>query len=356
MDSYQLPSLENFKTKLNDKQTSLIVLKNNRGMEVALTNYGARIVSLLVPNKAGTPVDVVLGFKSIADYLSADEIYHGATIGRFANRIKNGSFELNGKTYHITPNDGSNALHGGKQGFHNQIWDDNVHNASAVTFYYSSPDGEEGFPGNLTVSVNYTLTDDNELKISYQAQSDADTHINLTNHAYFNLNGEGSGDVLHHLIQIDADEFLPINSQHLPTGQRAPVANSPFDFRQPRALGSEIEQDNEQLVNGDGYDHAYVIQESTISEPTEAASALAPESGIQLIVYTTEPGVQFYTGNALSGKDHGKSGKPYAKRHAFCFETQHFPDSPNQASFPSTLLAAGKTYTSQTIYRFKVIK
>ena len=325
-------------------------------MEVALTNYGARIVSLIVPNKAGNPVDVVLGFKSIADYLTADEIYHGATIGRFANRIKSGSFELHGKTYHVEPNNGPNALHGGKNGFHNQIWDRRINNPNAVTFYYSSPDGEEGFPGNLNVSVSYVLTDDNELKINYRAQSDADTHINLTNHAYFNLNGEGSGDVLHHLIQIHADEFLPIDSLHLPIGQRAPVTDTPFDFRHPRALGSEIEQHTEQLINGEGYDHTYVIRESIAPEPTKVASALAPESGIQLSVYTTEPGVQFYTGNALSGKDKGKSGQPYAKRHAFCFETQHFPDSPNQASFPSTLLAAGKTYTSQTIYRFKVIK
>ncbi|GAA4782154.1 galactose mutarotase [Olivibacter ginsenosidimutans] len=353
----KLPLLEDFKAKIGDKSTALIILKNSRGMQVALTNFGARIVSIIVPDKSGNPTDVVLGFNTISQYLEADEIYHGTTVGRYANRIAGGSFSLNGKTYHIEPNNGSNALHGGKNGFHQHIWDRRLHNPTGVTFYYNSPDGEEGFPGNLNTSVDYFLTEDNELKIHYRATTDQDTIVNLTNHAYFNLNGEGAGEVLDHFIQINAETFLPINGQHVPTGEVATVENTPFDFRQSRLLSSTIHDQEQQLLHGEGgYDHTFVLALQKRYEPVLVASAYATQSGIKLDVSTTEPGVQFYTGNALSGKDKGKSGNAYAKQHAFCFETQHFPNAPNQPEFPSTILKAGHTYRSQTIYRFNVIK
>jgi len=358
MSHYKLPLLKYFKAKRGEKSTALIILKNDRGMQVAFTNFGARIVSLIIPDKFGNPTDVVLGFNSISEYFEADEIYHGATIGRFANRIKGGAFQLNGKTYHIEPNNGPNALHGGRNGFHNQIWDRRLHNPNGITFYYSSPDDEEGFPGTLNTSVDYLITDDNELKISYRARSDQDTFINLTNHAYFNLNGEGSGEVLDHTMQINANEYVPINEHQIPLGKLLPLAATSFDFRQPKVLAAHIhDQDQQLLYAGGGYDHTYVLHKQTgTQEPTLAAVAYAAHSGIKLEVLTTEPGVQFYTGNALSGKDKGKSGKVYGKQHAFCLETQHFPDTPNQTTFPSALLKAGEIYNSQTIYRFNVIK
>lgn len=357
MTKYKLPLLKDFKTKGGEKSTALIILKNNRGMQVALTNYGARIVSLIVPDKKGNLVDVVLGFSNINGYLEADELYHGATIGRYANRISNGTFELNGLQYTIQANNGPNALHGGKNGFHSKIWDRRLNNPNQVTFYYTSPDGEEGFPGKLTVSVDYLLTDSNELIINYRANSDKDTIINLTNHAYFNLNGEGAGSIVDHIIEIAANEFLPINDVQIPLGEQRPVNNTLFDFRKAKRLSADITKEDEQLKSGgDGYDHTFVLSKTTISKGEVAASAYSEESGIKLEVLTTEPGIQFYTGNALTGKDRGKSGQAYAKQHAFCFETQHFPDAPNQTQFPSPILRAEQSFQSQTIYRFQVQK
>jgi len=357
MTHYKLPLLIDFKKKGGEKSTALIILKNNRGMQVALTNYGARIVSIIVPDKQGKPTDVVLGFDSIEGYLIADEIYHGATIGRFANRIKNGTFRLDEKTYSTEPNNGPNALHGGKNGFHNKIWDRRLQNPNGVTFYCTSADHEEGFPGNLTVSVDYLLTDNNELKISFRAKSDQDTVINVTNHAYFNLNGEGEGDVLDHTIYISANEYIPIDDKQIPTGEILAVTDTPFDFREPKALLQHIHEDHLQINRGGGgYDHNFVLDKERTDGQHVVASAYTAKSGIRLEVLTTEPGVQFYTGNALSGKDVGKSGRNYARQHAFCFETQHFPDSPNQPAFPSTLLKAKQIFQSQTTYRFNVIK
>ncbi|MEH6304765.1 aldose epimerase family protein [Olivibacter sp. CPCC 100613] len=356
MARYKLPLLKDFKTKGGGKSSALVILKNNRGMQVALTNYGARIVSLIVPDKKGNLIDVVLGFSSITNYLQADESYHGATIGRYANRINKGTFELKGVTYKVEPNNGSNALHGGRNGFHTKIWDRRLNNPNQVTFYYTSADGEEGFPGKLTVSVDYLLTDDNELQLSYRATSDQDTIINLTNHAYFNLNGEGSGSILDHVVEIAADQFLPINDVQIPLGELRSVNDSPFDFRKPRPISSSILNDDEQLKRGGGYDHTFVLHRNNTDKKYVAASAYSTQSGIKLEVLTTEPGIQFYTGNALTGKDKGKSGNSYAKQHAFCFETQHFPDAPNQAHFPSPILRAGQSFQSQTIYRFHVQK
>lgn len=357
MAHYKLPLLKDFKKKGGEKSTALILLKNHSGMQVALTNYGARIVSIVVPDKQGHLTDVVLGFNTIDAYLNADESYHGATIGRFANRIRGGRFQLHGKAYTITPNNGPNALHGGHNGFHSKIWDRRLQQPNGVTFYCTSADGEEGFPGKLTVSVDYFLTDHNELKISFRAKSDHDTIINLTNHAYFNLNGEGSGEVLDHTIHIAASAFLPIDSNQIPTGALAPVADTPFDFRKAKVLDKDFHQEDLQIHHGGGgYDHTFVLDQTVRDGQSVAASAYAEASGIKLEVLTTEPGIQFYTGNALSGKDEGKSGRTYAKQHAFCFETQHFPDSPNQKAFPSTELRAGEAYQSQTTYRFNVIK
>lgn len=357
MAHYKLPLLKDFKKKGSEKSTALIILKNNRGMQVALTNYGARIVSIVVPDKQGKPTDVVLGFNNIDAYLTADESYHGATIGRFANRIQEGRFQLNGQYYTIEPNNGPNALHGGKNGFHSKIWDRRLQHPNGVTFYCTSEDGEEGFPGKLTVSVDYFLTDSNELEISFRAKSDQDTIINLTNHAYFNLNGEGAGEVLDHLIQINAKEYVPIDNQQIPTGTLASVTDTPFDFQKARLLSNALRENHPQINHGGGgYDHTFVLHQAVRDGKSVAASAYAKDSGIQLEVLTSEPGIQFYTGNALNGKDVGKSGRSYQRQHAFCFETQHFPDSPNQATFPSTLLKAGETFQSQTTYRFNVIK
>jgi len=357
MVHYSLPVLNNFKKKQKNKSTALIILKNNRGMQVALTNYGARIVSIIVPDKNGISTDVVLGFNSIDEYFAADEIYHGATIGRYGNRISHGRFTLNGTAYTIEPNNGRNALHGGKNGFHHQIWDRRINNPNQVTFYYVSPDGEEGFPGALNTSVSYLLTDNNEVEIRYQATTDKDTIVNLTNHAYFNLDGEGKGDILDHVITLKSHHYVPIDDQQIPTGEISTVTGTPFDFNQPKVISKDIHKKDTQLENGGGgYDHTFVIIPSLCDGKHAIATAYSNKSGIKLEVLTTEPGVQFYTGNALTGKDIGKTGTHYFKQHAFCFETQHFPDSPNHPNFPTTHLKANETYKSQTTYRFNVVK
>lgn len=357
MNHNQLPQLSDFKKEVNNKKTALIILENDRGMKVAFSNYGARIVSIVVPNKYGEPVDVVLGFSTIDDYLGADEVYHGATIGRFANRIKQGKFEINGVSHIIAPNNGPNVLHGGKNGFHQQIWDRRINNPNEVTFYYTSLDGEEGFPGTLTVSVCYTLTDNNELQIKYRASSDKDTIINLTNHAYFNLKGEGKGTILDHVVEINADAFVPIDEQQIPLGELRPAKDSFFDFSSSKQVSTDIGKTDPQLQNGGrGYDHCFVLNKSLCNGKNVVASAYVATSGIKLEILTTEPGLQFYTGNALSGKDKGKSGNRYDHQSAFCFETEHFPNSPNQKNFPSTNLKANTIFHSQTTYRFSVIK
>lgn len=357
MPHYTLPKLADFDHKIADKKTHLFVLENDRGVRVALSDFGARIVSILVPDKNGDLVDVVLGFSSMEAYINAGEPFHGVTVGRFANRIANGRFTIDGEMYHVDPNNGPNALHGGVNGFHNQVWDSRVIYKEKADFYYVSADGEEGFPGTLSVMVKYRLTDDNELIISYRAETDKPTVINLTNHAFFNLNGEGNGDVLNHVLQIQADNYLPVDEHQIPTGVLAPVAGTPFDFTAPKPIQQDITQADEQLKKGnDGYDHNYVLNANVIDTQHPAATILSPKTGICLDVLTTEPGLQLYTGNFLNGTDTGKQGNPYRKYGAFCLETQHFPDSPNQPEFPSTLLLPGQVFQSETRYRFSIVK
>jgi len=356
MGHYRLPEPRNFENRISDKNTHLIILENARGMAVAVSDHGARIVSLLIPDKHGNLVDVVLGFNSITQYLEATEPYHGVTVGRYANRIANGRFTINNDTYYIAPNNGPNALHGGAAGFHTRVWDRRVVYKEKADFYYVSADGEEGFPGKLSVMVKYRLTDDNTLVISYRAETDKPTVLNLTNHAYFNLHGEGNGDVLDHVLQIHADTYLPVDEHQIPTGEPAGVKDSPFDFMVPKAIGQDIEQKHPQLAIGNGYDHNYILPAETATTGRVAAAVRSPKTGIRMEVYTTEPGIQFYTGNFLNGKDTGKSGVNYGKHDAFCLETQHFPDSPNRLDFPSTVLLPGQVFHSETRYRFSVEK
>lgn len=350
------PDLADFKQKIGEKSSALIVLKNSRGMEVLLCNYGARIVSIFVPDKEGKSTDVVLGFDTIADYLRADERYFGVTVGRYANRIAHGRFQLNGTEYTLAQNNGQNCLHGGAAGFQDQVWDRRINNPDKAAFYYVSPDGEGGFPGTLRVCVEYELTDSNELVIHYEAKSDRDTIVNLTNHAYFNLNGEGNGLVDGHEVYIAAQYYLPMNEHQIPTGELAEVSGTAFDFLKEKPLGKDWASADGQIRLVDGYDHCFVLDDGATSAEKVAARATSPSSGICLEVLTTEPGIQLYTGNALTGKDVGKSGQAYISHSAFCLETQHFPDSPNQAKFPVTFLPAGKEFISKTIYRFSVIK
>ncbi len=357
MSHYTLPHPKDFEHQIDGKKTHLVILENNAGVRVALSDFGARIVSILVPDKTGKLVDVVLGFNSMQAYIQAGEPFHGVTVGRFANRIADGRFTIDGETYYVQPNNGPNALHGGANGFHNQVWDRRVVYKEKADFYYVSADGEEGFPGRLSVMVKYRLTDDNELVISYRAETDKPTVINLTNHAFFNLNGEGNGDVLNHVLQINADKYLPVDRVQIPTGALAPVAGTPFDFTSPKPIQQDISLADEQLERGNGgYDHNYVLHAGVMDTQHPAATIFSPLTGIRLEVLTNEPGLQFYSGNFLNGTDTGKKGKPYEKYGAFCLETQHFPDSPNQSSFPSTLLLPGQVFQSETKYRFSIVK
>jgi len=351
MPIVQLPDPKKFRCRLRDKYTQLISLKNRNGMQVALTDYGARIVSVLVPQKSGKLADVALGFADIQSYLQPDEQCHGATVGRFANRIAGGTFRLDGNAYTLTQNNGRNCLHGGPDGFHRKIWDSRVLSEQKVEFHLVSPDGEAGFPGRLEVAVSYELTEDNRIAIRYEAETDRKTPINLTNHTYFNLNGEGRGDILGHTLHLPADRYLPVDENLIPTGLEAPVENTAFDFRMPKKIGAAIHSTEHQIRIGNGFDHTFVNSQP-LSLP--AATVLSEASGIRLDVFTTEPGLQFYTGNFLNGNHTGKSGNRYLPRAGFCLETQHYPDSPNQPQFPSTVLSPGEIFRSETVYQLKV--
>lgn len=350
---YQLPCPKQFEHNIAGKSTHLITLRNRCGMEVAFTDYGARVVSILVPDSSGDLRDVALGFDSITGYLEADEKYHGATVGRFANRIANGSFKIDDQYFELEKNNGNNSLHGGPNGFHNQVWDRQVSFKKKVDFYYTSADGEEGFPGHLKVHVSYELTEDNEVVIKYKAETDKKTIINLTNHTYFNLNGEGNSDVLNHILELRSSRYIEIDKNQIPLGTETLVDGTAFDFRKPKSIGQNINDEEEQLKQGSGYDHSFVI---TPRLDSMAARAFSPESGIVLEVFTSEPAIQLYTGNFLSGKDVGKSGRSYGQRNAFCLETQHYPDSPNQPNFPSVILDVGEVFESTTIYKFGIQK
>jgi aldose 1-epimerase len=334
---------------------SRYLLSNSKGVEATLIDYGASLVSLKVPDRNGKSMDVVLGYDDIAGY-EKDKSFFGASIGRYGNRIAGGQFILNGMTFHVPKNDGPNSLHGGTPGFNKRLWTaiDRSHpGAEVVEFSYTSPDGEEGYAGTLMVKVTYTLPDDkNELKIDYAATTDKDTVVNLTNHSYFNLSGDMSQEILKHQLLLHASEFTPVDSTLIPIGELKPVKGTPFDFEQSTAIGSRINQDDEQLRFGKGYDHNWVLRRSDHAGLQLAAVAFEPSSGRVLEVLTTEPGVQFYSGNFLDGSAHGKGGQAYNHRTGFCLETQHFPDSPNHKNFPSTVLKAGQTYRSSTIFRF----
>ncbi|PPK86147.1 aldose 1-epimerase [Neolewinella xylanilytica] len=330
-------------------EARLFTLTNATGMEVDITNYGGIVTSIRVPDREGNIADVALGFPTLEGYLGEDP-YFGALIGRFGNRIANATFQLEGESYELPANDGPNTLHGGPGGFHTKIWNATpTEDGNGVELQRTSPDGEEGFPGNLDVTVRYTLTDDNELRIEYTATSDQATPVNLTNHSYFNLSGEGS--ILDHVLTIDADAFTPVNNTLIPTGELRAVEGTPFDFREPTPIGERIEADNEQLGFGQGYDHNWVLN-SGGGGLASVATLYDPSSGRVMEVLTTEPGLQFYSGNFLDGSLTGKDGINYELRTGLCLETQHFPDSPNQPEFPSTTLEPGDTYSSETVYRF----
>ncbi len=342
-----------FGTTKDGKSVDLFTLRNKNGMEARITNYGGIVVSLLVPDRNGKPGDVVLGYDKLDDYI-ADNPYFGALIGRYGNRIGNARFTLNGVEHVLAANDGPNHLHGGLKGFDKVVWEAEVgpgKGGSALHLKYVSPDGEEGYPGTLAVNVLYTLTDANELKIEYSAVSDKPTVVNLTHHSYFNLAGEGSGTILDHILTIDADKCTPVGPGLIPTGELKPVEGTPLDFQKPTRIGERIAMNDEQLKLAGGYDHNWVLNKST-NALTLAARVEEPSSGRIMEVLTTEPALQFYSGNFLTGKNIGKKGHPYVYRSGFCLETQHYPDSPNKPEFPSTVLDPGKKYSSMTVYRF----
>jgi len=334
----------------------LYTLTNSKGMEARITTYGAIVVSLKAPDRTGAMGDVINGFDSIDGYVQQPPPpYFGAIVGRYGNRIGKGTFTLDGKLYTLAKNDnGINHLHGGLRGFDKMVWKGKEGAGQSLELTYMSKDGEEGYPGNLTATVTYTLTDNNELKIDYLATTDKATVVNLTNHSYFNLAGQGEGDVLGHMVTINADKFTPVDKGLIPTGELKDVAGGPLDFRTAHAIGERIEDKDQQMVYGGGYDHNWVLNR-TGPELSLAAKVTEPKTGRVLEVWTLEPGLQFYTGNFLDGTLHGKGGKVYTKRSAFCMETQHYPDSPNKPSFPTTELKPGAKYQTTTIYRFSAM-
>jgi aldose 1-epimerase len=346
-----------FHTEIEGKKTDLYLLKNDK-IQVYITNYGGRIVNLLTPDSKGVMGDVVLGFKSIADYQKAKTPYHGCLIGRYGNRIAQGKFELDGTTYQLPINNNVNHLHGGPDGFHNQVWEVVSADENSIVMTYLSKDGEMGYPGNLSVEVTYTINDKNELRIAYKATTDKATPVNLTNHAFFNLAGEAKGSINDHLLMINANHFTPIDKSLIPQGEIRSVEGSPFDFRKAKTIGRDLNQQDSdsQLSRGGGYDHNFVLNKESQGSMSLAARVVDPKSGRQMDVFTEEPGIQFYGGNFMDGSDVGKYGTKFKYRASFALETQHFPDSPNQPSFPSTILNPGETYQTKSIYRFSIAK
>ena len=332
---------------------SVYTLTNKNGLTARITNYGGRVVSLTAPDRNGKMADVVLGFDSLDGYLQNPGPFFGALIGRYGNRIGHARFTLDGRVNQLDRNDGENSLHGGAQGFDKRVWTARELTDGGLELTYLSPDGEEGYPGSLRSIVTYYLTDANELRIDYAASTDKDTVVNLTNHSYFNLKGAGTGDILDHRVMLNADRFTPVDAGLIPTGELRAVAGSPFDFRSATAIGTRIEANDEQLKIGKGYDHNWVLNRSG-NGLALAARVEEPSTGRILEIRTTEPGVQFYTGNFLDGTIKGKGGKVYGRRSGFCLETQHFPDSPNKPAFPSTELKPGQKYQSTTVFRFAV--
>jgi aldose 1-epimerase len=335
----------------------LYTLTNAHGMQVAITNYGATVVELKVPGRQGKLDDVALGYDNVDGYV-AGKAYFGVTVGRYGNRIGHAKFALNGTTYQLAKNDGDNTLHGGKIGFNKKVWQAREvpsKQGQALELSYVSPDGEEGYPGTLRATVTFTLPRDRDaLVIDYHATADKDTVVNLTNHTYFNLSGEGHGDILKHQVELEASHFTPVDETLIPTGEIRATKGTPLDFTKPFEIGARIGDNDTQMKFGKGYDHNWVLDQGGKGSLVEAAVVFDPQSGRELKVYTTEPGIQFYSGNFLDGSEHGKGGKAYGYRNGFCLETQHFPDSPNKPAFPSTELKPGKEYRSTTEYRFSV--
>ena len=347
----------NFQTEHMGKFSDLYTLTNENGMEVCFTNFGGRIVSIMVPDKDGKMIDVCLGHDSIADYIryGYQGCNFGALIGRYGNRIKDGKFILDGIEYQLPRNNDGNCLHGGGEvAFHNRMWDAQLVSNSSITFTTISEDGEDGFPGNLFVRVTYALTNDNAITISYEATTDRPTVINLTNHCYFCLSGDPSHDVLNEILYLNAEAYTPVDANVAVIGEIAAVENTPFDFRTPTCVGDRInDTTHQQIINGRGYDHNWIL--ATEGDINAIAGILYdPSSGIKMTIHTDQPGMQFYAGNFLDGSFMGKKGIAYPMRSGFCFETQHFPDSPNQPAFPSTTLYPGEKYTTTTIYKFTV--
>ncbi len=347
--------------EVDGKKVYFYYLTNRSGMELCVSNYGGTVVSLKCPDRSGVPADIVLGFNTLEKY--RDDAYFacnpfmGGIVGRFANRIGGAVYTLDDIVYKLEKNNGQNCLHSGSRGFDKVVWDSTtslIDNYESVVLTYTSPDGEGGFGGTLTTTVIYSLTDNDEFRISYRATTDKPTVVNLTNHAYFNLNGEGTESVLDTVVMINADYFTPSDFLQIPTGECMSVENTPFDFRNPMTIGARIHDIHDQLVLGNGYDHNWVLRKERDGELSLAATAYDPSSGRFMEVFTTEPAMQFYTGNNLKETLVGKSGKPYIARSGFCFETQHFPDSPNKPQFPNTVLRPGDTFESSTIYKFSL--
>lgn len=337
------------------EQIDLYRLSNSNGIEATITNYGGRVVTLKTPDRHERFEDIVLGFDNLDGYVAKNP-YFGALVGRYANRIANAEFTIGKKNYHLAKNNGPNSLHGGLKGFDQAVWNGNIvetDEGPALELSYLSPDGEENYPGNLSATVRYTLTGKNELKIDYRATTDKETILNLTNHSYFNLAGHAAGSVLNHLVMINADEFTPVNEHLIPTGERRRVAGTPFDFRKLEAIGKGIDEKDQQLKYGIGFDHNYILNKSH-SVLVPAARVTEPTTGRTLEVATTEPGMQFYTGNHLDGSVHGKGDAVYGFRSGFCLETQHFPDSPHHPEFPSTELKPGQEYRGTTVFTFSI--
>jgi aldose 1-epimerase len=348
--------MESFGKTADGQEVQMFTLTNKNGIEAKITNFGGIVASLKTPDRKGQFADVVLGYDNLDGYVS-DTAFFGALIGRYGNRIAKGKFVLNGKTYQIPLNDGPNALHGGPNAFNKKVWaatDVSTHSTPMLQLTYLSKDGENGFPGNLNVQVTYSLTSNNELRIDYAATTDKDTVLNLTNHSYFNLKGEGQGDILEHEVRLNANKFTPVDATLIPTGELKNVQGTPFDFRKSTAIGARIDSDDQQLKYGWGYDHNWVLNGMGAGQLVIAARVHEATTGRVLEVLTDQPGVQFYTGNHMDGTIRGKGGKVYPKRGGLCLETQHYPDSPNHPAFPSTTLKAGEQFHSTTIFKFGV--
>lgn len=351
----QLLLKEKFDTIIDGKKVSLFTLQNTNGLVSQITNYGGKVVSLWTPDKFGNFKDIVLGYENIKDYLASKQKYFGALIGRYGNRIANGKFSLKGKKYTLAKNNGENHLHGGNKGFESVVWNAVQIDNQTLELSYISEAMEEGYPGKLTIKVKYQLTNANELKIEYWATTDETTIINLTHHSFFNLKGHANGTINNHILQINAPYYTPVDAGLIPTGTIESVKNSPFDFQKPIAIGKRVDKKNRQLKYGLGYDHNFVLNQN-LEGLNFAAKVLEPISGRVLKVYTNEPGLQFYGGNFLDGTAIGKESKPYKYREAFCLETQHFPNSPNNLHFPSTILNPSQKYYSICIYQFSTTK